>query len=470
MRIASCVLALATGVTFGHSPTPDGDLSDWCLHTTPRIENRSAVLRCPFGSEVIWWDAPADGGVGDLALVATTHDATHLYWAVGHHLDFDPILLPFLELAIDVGPGGNNQWWDPQGVLQAPGHCSVDASRLCTTDSDCHFCSNSLDFAGTPDERPRVCGSTDVFDLCDSFDPADVCIRTQSCEGLAAGPPAPSVGAFSSPDVAPDYLLVIDFSRWLAGACDSVNLLRNDDGTWVEIPRPVPDPACQNPTWRFTIPIAPGTGEPRPPEYEIAVPWEAFDCIGCAPFGPGDAFQWTMEINRGSFSLDYQPDGPIEDVMTEAVAGTWTTTSSSCATPGPATTLCELSDGSSDAFVPVAFPAPGGRASGLLLERNDSAPSITLTWNPSCSNADTDYAIYEGEIGVWYSHLAPASGSICSTGGGETATFDAGAGDRYYLVVPRDSQIEGSYGGGDGTERPVSMTPCAPQSLGACAP
>ncbi len=465
--------AIVAGVVLAHSPTPDADLSDWCLYETPRVENRAAILHCPFGSEVVWWDAPADGAVNDLALVATTHDSTNLYWAVGHHLSLDPISLPFLELAIDAGPGGNNEWWDPQGVLQAPGHCSVDTSRLCTEDLDCHFCAITLDFEGTPYEQPRVCGSTDAADLCDWLNPDDVCIRQQTCEGLEAGPPARSVGAFATSTVAPDYLLVFDLSRWLVGGCDSVNLLRNDNGAWVEIPRPVPDPSCPNPTWRFTILVPPGTGEPRPPFYEIAIPWEAFDCAGCVPFGPGDAFQWTMAISRGTLTLDYTPDGPIEDVMTEAVPATWTTTSTDCATPGSATTLCEIADGSSDAFVPLAPQAPGGQVEGLVLERNEfgtATPSITLTWHPSCSNADTDYAIYEGEVGEWYSHVEPESGAICSTSGLVSATFDAGAGDRYYVVVPRDGQIEGSYGEGDGEDRPMSMEACAPQSVGGCPP
>jgi len=473
--LALCALPLVARVAYAHSPTPDADLSDWCLFTTPRVENRAAVLNCPLGTEVVWWDAPADGAVNDLAIVATTQDATNLYWAIGHHLFFDPVAMPFLELAIDVGPGGNNLWWDPQGVLQAPGHCSVDTSKLCTGDEDCHFCAVSTVYTGTPDEQPSRCGSTfPVSDLCNPDDPADLCIREQTCESLASGPPAPSVGAFSNSAAAPDYLLVFDFSRWLVNICDSVNLLRNDNGAWVEIPRPVPDPQCPNPTWRFSVSVPPGTGDPGLPEYEIAVPWETFDCAGCVPFGPDDDFQWTMEINRGAPTFDYTPGGAIEDVMSEAVAGTWTTTPNSCAIPGTATTICELSDGSTDTFVPLAPSAPGGQVSGLILERNDSGtptPSITLTWHPSCSNADTDHAIYEGEIGVWYSHVAPASGAICSTGGVVTATLDAGAGSHYYLVVPRDSLVEGSYGvDGDELERPASTAPCAGQSLGGCPP
>jgi hypothetical protein len=201
------------------------------------------------------------------------------------------------------------------------------------------------------------------------------------------------------------------------------------------------------------------------------LPWEAFDCPGCAPFEHGDDFRWTFLVSRGSFTLDYSPSGAIEDVASEAVAGTSTTTTNHCAGPGTATTLCELADGSTDAFLPLISAAPGGSVDGLTLRRGDGTPtpSITLTWNPSCSEADTDYEVYEGQIGSWYSHAGPASEAICSTGGATSATFDSGAGDHYYLVVPRNESDEGSYGrAGDGQERPVALPPCTGQSLGGC--
>jgi hypothetical protein len=289
------------------------------------------------------------------------------------------------------------------------------------------------------------------------------------------GAPATSAGLFADPAIAPDYLLVLDFGRWILGVCDSVNILRNDGGTWVEIPRPVAEPLCPSPTWQVSLSTAPPCGGCILPtgEVEFATPWEVFECAGCPPLDPAGDFRWTAEVNRGMFFLDYMPSGPVEDVMSEAVAGTWTTTSDSCATPGAASTLCEIADGSTDAFIP---PSPqgvgGGRIAALTLQRNDSGSptaTITLTWAPSCSATDTDYEIYEGEIGAWYSHISAACGTICSTGGATSATFAAAAGDHYYLVVPRDNIVEGSYGSdSDGLERPASTAPCVGQSLGSC--
>lgn len=49
------------------------------------------------------------------------------------------------------------------------------------------------------------------------------------------------------------------------------------------------------------------------------------------------------------------------------------------------------------------------------------------------------------------------------------ATIVPGAGSMYYLVVPHNGAVEGSYGR-DGAmgERPASLTACFPQSIGAC--
>ncbi len=472
---ALLVLLLTTGITEAHSPVADGDLSDWCLDTTIQVDDRAATLECGFGTEVVWWDAPADAVVNDLALMAFTSDAVEMHWGLKLYNDPDPNLLPMIELAIDAGPGGSNLWWDPMANVKIPGHCSVDTSRLCTTDDDCHFCANTTTYTGTPNERPRVCGSTDGLDRCNDLDPNDVCNRTQTCEGLAAGAHVPAVGGDAGPGLAADYLLVVDFGRWLIGFCDAAMLLRNDNGSWVEIPRPVPDPFCSPhlETWRFPIMINPGTGQPGVPGVlELAIPWEAFTCAGCVPLGPGDDFRWTVRMSRGKPNFDYIPDGPIEDVISEAVPGTWTTTADACATPGEAATLCEIADGSTDAFVSTAPQDSGGETVGLIMQRNDSAnpnPSITMIWDPSCAGGDYDYAIYEGEIDSWYSHVEPSTGAICSTAGATEATFDAGAGDRYYLVVPRDNADEGSYGLlGGAAERPVSSEACLSQDLGGC--
>jgi len=103
---------------------------------------------------------------------------------------------------------------------------------------------------------------------------------------------------------------------------------------------------------------------------------------------------------------------------------------------------------------------------GLTVNKN-AAPSITVDWFASCSAADVDYGVYEGTIGNWYSHV-PVTG-LCLTGGATSATFNAGPGNHYYLVVPTDMVTEGSYGKDSAlVERPASTTPCAVQSIGSC--
>lgn len=422
------------------------------------------------GSELVWWDARADAAVNDMATVATTQDAGFLYWAYLQHVGADPVSLPMVQIAIDVGPGGETSWQDPNGNLRGPGHCSASTGRACTSDADCHFCTLSTEYTGTADERPRVCGSTFGLDSCDPNNPADVCQRVEICEELSGAPTVPNVGLASNPATGADYLLVFDSGRFLVGFCDSFVLLRHDGSSWVEIPRPVPDPFCPRPTWRFS-PIYGAIIEGGPPPgIEVALDWAAFDCQGCTPFRPGDCFRWTVEVNRDLFDLDYLPSGPIEDAMGEAVAGTTTRTLDSCPGSGPLTTHCELADGSTDAYVSseTAFFA-GGRVDGLTLARNTdgATPSITLDWNPSCSPIDTEYEVHEGRIGTWYDH-APLPG-LCSTAGATTATFDAGPADHYYLVVPSNGFTAGSYGVSSAqAERPPATPACLPQQLGNC--
>jgi hypothetical protein len=111
----------------------------------------------------------------------------------------------------------------------------------------------------------------------------------------------------------------------------------------------------------------------------------------------------------------------------------------------------------------TAIPSSGrigalsvGRASGL---------DITLSWDPSCVADDSDYAIYEGLVGDFTSHGL----RYCSTDGATTKTLTPGVGDTYYLVVPRNSMREGSYGAdSEGNERPQSTTACLVQQASGC--
>lgn len=493
----------------GHTPNVDSALTDWCVgafsNTAPgggRVEDRGVQLTCgncstatnracrlnsdcPAGqsclnttskTEVAWWDNRTDGAVNDLGTVALTNDNTNLYVAAELWVDPDPVSLPFGMIAIDFRSGGLDVWHDPNGVLKAPGHCSTFTDRACTSNADCHFCNISTE--PVPSTRVRTCGSA-----CDP-NIGDVCRMDQTCVGLGAGGLRNRIGEYGNPTGLADYLLVFDFSLWLIGAGDAVMLMQ--PGTTVDPTSPW-DPVLgcdadfpgDSTVCDFPPAVNPGAsgGSGGPPgSIEVAIPWSAFGCTGCPEacvcpnLGPGKPLRFTMSVARGTLTTDFKPDGAHEDVMSEGVAFGSTTSSNSCPGFGIGNTACELSDRSTDAFIPrtpalLNEVAAGGRITGLTVTKGAGA-SITLDWYPSCSSADDDYGVYEGVVGSWYSHV-PVTG-MCLTGG-TTSTFDAGDGDRYYLVVPTNGPAEGSYGK-DSTpaERPPSTTPCVMQVLGTC--
>jgi hypothetical protein len=512
-------------VVLAHSPNVDASLSDWCVgafsNTIPgggRLTEDVATLftcgncstttnlacevnsDCPAGescvntsskTEIAWWDDATDGAVNDLATVAMTQDAANLYIAAELWVDPDPESLPFGQIAIDFAPGGLGEWHDPKGVGEAPGKCSVSTDRACTGviqnpandtnmdgigDRDCHFCAVSQEPV-TP--RPRTCGSG-----CNPLNPADICVMTETCQNVGVGGLKPFGGRYSTPRSDGEFLLLFDFSLWLVSAGDAVLLLQpgttiDPTSPWDPVTGCTPDFVGDNDWCDFPPAVNPGAsgGSGGPPgSIEVAIPWSAFaGCTGCtAGFGPGVDFKFTMTILRGTLSLDFTPDGAIEDVLSEVVAGTTTLTPDSCSFVDRIDdTACEIAEkyGSADSYLPLAPPlahqvAVGGRSGTLLLDKIGA--SIELDWGSSCSAGDTAYAVYEGALGSWYSH-SPVAG-LCPNGGATSATFVPTPGAQYYLVVPTAGTSEGSYGEDSNlAERPVSAAACAPgQVLGNC--
>jgi hypothetical protein len=119
------------------------------------------------------------------------------------------------------------------------------------------------------------------------------------------------------------------------------------------------------------------------------------------------------------------------------------------------------------AFVPSPGGVPDGSSlPGIPLTVAPAAGSdITLTWGSACSAGASDYEIYEGTMGSYYSHAAV----FCSTGGLTSKTITPAAGNRYYLVVPRNGIREGSYGSASsGLPRPQGSGACLVQEAAAC--
>jgi len=518
---------LSAPLALAHSPIVDADLSDWCVadahplsinfgnRIIPRVEDSSATLTCgncavtidqacmvaddcPLGeacdlttnpkTEIAWWDKSFDGSVNDLGTVSITQDNTNLYIAAGLWVDPDPLSLPFGQVAIDYTAGGLNVWHDPYGKLTNSGHCATSVDRACTTDDDCRFCAVSTE--PDPSGRLRTCGSG-----CDPDDALDVCLATETCVGLGSKGLISGLGNDSAPLAGADYLVLFDFSIWLVGGEDASLLVQPanpiDPFKWLALGLPGPPLLMPNP-WEpvfgcipdngldgdecdFPPAVNPGAsgGSGGPPgSIEIAVPWSAFGCTGCPAacvcpgFGPGDPFRYTMIVPRGTSSLDYTPDGAIEDTFSEAVAGTTTTSADSCGGVGIARTNCEIADHTVDAYIPNITLAhettTGGRNTGLLLDKG-SAGSLDLEWTGSCATGDTEYGIHEGTIGSWNSHSA----LLCNVVG-NTSPVSPTAGSTYYLVVPSNGSVDGSHGTSSAGERTTGASQCHPQTLGTC--
>ena len=109
---------------------------------------------------------------------------------------------------------------------------------------------------------------------------------------------------------------------------------------------------------------------------------------------------------------------------------------------------------------------PAGEVpNGTLTVAREVNGDLTLSWSASCTATDTDYEIYEGQIGAFTSH----ADVLCSTRGSTTETITPGSGDTYYLEVPSNAAVEGSYGvDSQGVERLPGVSSCLPYMIGGC--
>ncbi|MGD8377288.1 MAG: hypothetical protein PVF68_14230, partial [Acidobacteriota bacterium] len=112
------------------------------------------------------------------------------------------------------------------------------------------------------------------------------------------------------------------------------------------------------------------------------------------------------------------------------------------------------------AFAPSFLP---GSVDGLLVDHGATPEAVALSWTAGCSDSGQVYEVYEGTIGTWYDHGPVDCGTLALA-----HEYEPAAGNRYFLVVPRNGDLEGSYGrDASGLERPRSATACAAeQDLG----
>jgi len=105
----------------------------------------------------------------------------------------------------------------------------------------------------------------------------------------------------------------------------------------------------------------------------------------------------------------------------------------------------------------LGVPLDAGNVDDTLriAKSTTQAGRLVLSWQLSCGAGAVDYAIYEGVVGSFYSHVMVD----CSDDGGDRSEeYKPQAGDRYYLVVPLSTVGEGSYGiDSNGNERPAPV-------------
>ncbi|HEX4822964.1 MAG TPA: hypothetical protein VFV19_01490 [Candidatus Polarisedimenticolaceae bacterium] len=125
--------------------------------------------------------------------------------------------------------------------------------------------------------------------------------------------------------------------------------------------------------------------------------------------------------------------------------------------------VAHLSSPSAAGGVPDGGDVPG---MPLMIGKASTPGDLELSWGHSCRPTDSDYAIYEGLLGSFASHVPRR----CTTGGATSMSLTPASDGRYYLVVPLNSDgAEGSYGtASDGNQRPPSATSCRPQVFTGC--
>ena len=168
------------------------------------------------------------------------------------------------------------------------------------------------------------------------------------------------------------------------------------------------------------------------------------------------------------FTGTFAPANPLSAFRGQNPNGTWTLNVADMATSNTGSVRkfsLIISGVKCNAPLPLPGSVPESGPAGVPLAVTKDGGAVTLSWGASCSASGLDYAVYEGSVGSWYSHAS----RFCTTQGQRTKSFTAGAGNRYFLVVPLTAEREGSYGrSGNSIEIPVGGAACRTQLVGGC--
>ncbi len=214
-----------------------------------------------------------------------------------------------------------------------------------------------------------------------------------------------------------------------------------------------------------------GWGTP-PAGIDLIEPGSEVPPIGPPVDGTGGVnFSVTLLQPLGAPPVDVQ--WYVDGLIQPAAAGS---TSFAYAPPGPGTYQVEVRAIDVTPFVhpnlegstltktrtwtvQLASGPPGRTGDDMVMSKSTvTSGNIVLSWSPSCLPGAVDYGIFEGILGIYYSHKV----LDCDDDGTPLIEDVSPAGfDAYYVVVPFNGVDEGSYGlDSFGAERPRVGTVC----------
>ena len=167
----------------------------------------------------------------------------------------------------------------------------------------------------------------------------------------------------------------------------------------------------------------------------------------------------TGQPNDGSYFWSV-PATATESARVRVVRRNRMTTTAS---PFPTACSADASDASFSIRVETAVAGAVPQSAPVAV-RTYADGTIELDWDPSCSPDAEDYAVYAGSLAALSQGAYDLSPVACSTGGATKQLMFPGAGDLYYLVVPRTAEHEGTAGrASSGALRPAAAEACAPR-------
>jgi murein DD-endopeptidase MepM/ murein hydrolase activator NlpD len=242
-----------------------------------------------------------------------------------------------------------------------------------------------------------------------------------------------------------------------AGPCNALNV-----DSWWASQRPYYDSAVDRITTGFGAPNLGACPSTEAPNIQSSF------AAGATVFFT--AYYSDQLITQASTYTIYRPDGSVYSQWIHSSPAPfyaesywfWSFTIPAAEPQGTWRFSVDFQSSTNERSFTIGSPAACGAVpefttQGEVVKVDKITTFIRLTWGGSCNPADTDYVVYEGLLGNFGSHTPIR----CTTSGTKAALVTPAAGNRYYLIAPRNAAREGSVGTtSSGAERPGGVTSC----------